>query len=92
MASAALAKKVEFLESKGLNQEEIEEALKRVNESDSSATITPSTSNTTTSTTTNSQHASQPQPQLPIDYYNVAPPVPRDHGRIISSWLQQQWG
>ena len=76
VASAALAKKVEFLESKGLNQEEIEEALKRVNESDSSATITPSTSNTTTSTTTNSQHASQPQPQLPIYYYNVAPPVP----------------
>ena len=64
VASAALAKKVEFLESKGLNQEEIEEALKRVNESDSSATITPSTSNTTTSTTTNSQHASQPQPQI----------------------------
>ncbi|CCG23242.1 Pex14 protein [Candida orthopsilosis Co 90-125] len=72
VASAALTKKVEFLESKGLNQEEIEEALKRVNEpeSSSSSSITPSTSNTTT---TSLQQAPQ---QLPIDYYNVAPPVP----------------
>lgn len=72
VASAALTKKVEFLESKGLNQEEIEEALKRVNEpeSSSSSSITPSTSNTTTTS------LQLPPQQLPIDYYNVAPPVP----------------
>ncbi|KAI5968297.1 PEX14 [Candida margitis] len=75
VASAALTKKVEFLESKGLNQEEIEEALKRVNEpeSSSSTSVTPSSSNTTT---TSHQQSQPQQQQLPIDYYNVAPPVP----------------
>ncbi|KAG5420535.1 PEX14 [Candida metapsilosis] len=76
VASAALTKKVEFLESKGLNQEEIEEALKRVNEPDSSSSsnLTPSASNTTTGS--HQQQQQQPPQQLPIDYYNVAPPVP----------------
>ncbi|KAI5954361.1 PEX14 [Candida jiufengensis] len=71
VASSPLTKKIEFLESKGLNQQEIEEALKRVNEP---STTTASSSSTSTSTPTQSQYSSQPS--LPLDYYNVAPPIP----------------
>ncbi|KAI5962386.1 PEX14 [Candida pseudojiufengensis] len=64
VASSPLTKKIEFLESKGLNQQEIEDALKRANEAES----TPSTP------TYSSQNSSSQQ--LPLDYYNIAPPVP----------------
>lgn len=60
VASSPLTKKVEFLESKGLNQQEIEEALNRAN-----------ASHLTTNTT---GVARAPEPQPPIDYYNMAPP------------------
>ncbi|EMG48510.1 PEX14 Peroxisomal membrane protein PEX14 [Candida maltosa Xu316] len=70
VADSPLTKKVEFLESKGLNQQEIEEALKRANDNDSSTNVsTPST------TRTNSTYQSSPQGP-PIDYYNVPPPLP----------------
>ena len=62
VASSPLTKKVEFLESKGLNQQEIEEALNRANASH------------LTSSTGVSRAPSAPEPQPPIDYYNMAPP------------------
>lgn len=64
VSSSPLNKKIEFLESKGLNEQEIEEALKRANGQNSS----------------NQQQVTHPQQQQPlpsqppIDYYNVAAP------------------
>lgn len=62
VASSPLNKKVEFLESKGLNQQEIEEALNRTN----STQLTPG------QTATSKPVAAEPY--APIDYYNMAPP------------------
>lgn len=62
VVSSPLAKKVEFLESKGLNQVEIEEALKRAN---SDVASIPQTAPASTAPV---------QVQAPIDYYNAAPP------------------
>ncbi|KAK6460012.1 peroxisomal membrane protein PER10 [Scheffersomyces coipomensis] len=73
VSSSPLTKKIEFLESKGLNQTEIEEALKRVNEaSDSSVASSNSTSTIHNQSNNNTSYPSQP----PIDYYNTAPPLP----------------
>ena len=85
VGGSPLTKKVEFLESKGLNQEEIEEALKRANDnstttsssSSSSSVASSNLSNTTSSPSYQSQQQQQQQQvysQPPIDYYNVVPP------------------
>lgn len=63
VASSPLTKKVEFLESKGLNQQEIEEALNRANGN-----------NLNTSLNGASKSTNVAEAQAPIDYYNVAPP------------------
>lgn len=84
VGGSPLTKKVEFLESKGLNQEEIEEALKRANDnstttsSSSSSVASSNLSNTTSSPSYQSQQQQQQQvySQPPIDYYNVVPPPP----------------
>lgn len=69
VANSPLNKKIEFLESKGLNQQEIEEALKRANDSGSSY----GTSSGSSSATALAPVAPGP----PLDYYSaVAPPVP----------------
>ncbi|KAG7662072.1 PEX14 [[Candida] subhashii] len=76
VASSPLTKKVEFLESKGLNQSEIEEALRRANEGTNSQVATTTTASPTATTTTTSV-VSPSQPNLPpIDYYNAPPPPP----------------
>lgn len=69
------------MESKGLNQEEIEEALKRANDnstttsSSSSSVASSNLSNTTSSPSYQSQQQQQQvYSQPPIDYYNVVPP------------------
>ncbi|KAF3989360.1 hypothetical protein FT663_03636 [Candidozyma haemuli var. vulneris] len=73
VASSPLNKKVEFLETKGLNEHEIEEALKRANnDSSSSSSSTPSSSQTLTPS--NSQQ--QGPPPVPYDYYGMAPQPP----------------
>ena len=72
------------MESKGLNQEEIEEALKRANDnstttsssSSSSSVASSNLSNTTSSPSYQSQQQQQVYSQPPIDYYNVVPPPP----------------
>lgn len=81
VGGSPLTKKVEFLESKGLNQEEIEEALKRANDnstttsSSSSSVASSNLSNTTSSPSYQSQQQQQQvYSQPPIDYYNVVPP------------------
>ncbi|RCK62641.1 Peroxisomal membrane protein PER10 [Candida viswanathii] len=67
VASSPLTKKVEFLESKGLNQQEIEEALKRANDSAPQSVGTSQTPS----------YAPPAPPQgPPIDYYNAPPPIP----------------
>lgn len=83
VGGSPLTKKVEFLESKGLNQEEIEEALKRANDnstttsSSSSSVASSNLSNTTSSPSYQSQQQQQQvYSQPPIDYYNVVPPPP----------------
>ena len=73
VALSPLNKKVEFLETKGLNEHEIEEALKRANnDSSSSSSSTPSSSQTLTPS--NSQQ--QGPPPVPYDYYGMAPQPP----------------
>lgn len=84
VGGSPLTKKVEFLESKGLNQEEIEEALKRANDnstttsssSSSSSVASSNLSNTTSSPSYQSQQQQQVYSQPPIDYYNVVPSPP----------------
>lgn len=77
VASAPLNKKIEFLETKGLNEQEIEEALKRANglpsQTSTSSTATTPSSSTASSYGGNNQYA---QPPVPYDYYGVAPPPP----------------
>ena len=69
VSGSPLTKKVEFLESKGLNQQEIEESLRRVNEPVSK-------------TTSSNQSVQSTNPALnnnyapPIDYYNSPPELP----------------
>lgn len=76
VALSPLNKKVEFLETKGLNEHEIEEALKRANNASSSS----STSTTVTPSTSQPQQPQQPQqangPPVPYDYYGMAPQPP----------------
>lgn len=82
VGGSPLTKKVEFLESKGLNQEEIEEALKRANDnstttsssSSSSSVASSNLSNATSSPSYQLQQQQQVYSQPPIDYYNVVPP------------------
>ena len=83
VGGSPLTKKVEFLESKGLNQEEIEEALKRANDnstttSSSSSSSSVASSNLSNTTSSPSYQSQQQQQQVysqpPIDYYNVVPP------------------
>lgn len=85
VGGSPLTKKVEFLESKGLNQEEIEEALKRANDnstttSSSSSSSSVASSNLSNTTSSPSYQSQQQQQQVysqpPIDYYNVVPPPP----------------
>lgn len=64
VASSPLNKKIEFLESKGLNEHEIEEALKRAKDPGSSQKSESSVS-----------YQSAPPP-VPYDYYGMAPPPP----------------
>jgi hypothetical protein len=66
--SAPLAKKVSFLESKGMTSEEIEEAMARANGKSSSTAVT-------TTTTTQPQGAMMVQPQ-PGMHLQHAPPLP----------------
>lgn len=68
VSTSPLNKKIEFLESKGLNQEEIEEALKRAS--------TSTTSSTTPASASQYQPSNYAQPLPPLDYYPLAPGVP----------------
>lgn len=71
-----LTKKVEFLESKGLNQQEIEEALKRVSNPGTSNSGAGSSDTSNSGTTNNTYQSSQQLNRIPpIDYYN-APTIP----------------
>lgn len=71
VGSSPLNKKVEFLEAKGLSQEEIEEALRRANGQSSTEN---NGSNVAPSSSYQPMQANYQQP--PIDYYNVVPQVP----------------
>lgn len=73
VALSPLNKKVEFLETKGLNEREIEEALKRANNDSSTSS---STSSSTTVTPSTSQQQAPPAPPIPYDYYGMAPQPP----------------
>lgn len=73
VSTSPLDKKIEFLQSKGLNQEEIEEAMKRANAPTSGAPVALASPSTLTSPVT-SYHNVQNVP--PLDYYPLAPAVP----------------
>lgn len=78
VASSPLNKKIEFLQSKGLNEQEIEEAMKRAN-SDEPHTQSQQPQQHNPPKTYQSailQHGHTQQPPLPYDYYAVAPQVP----------------
>lgn len=69
VSSSPLNKKIEFLQSKGLNEQEVEEALKRANDTASAPTQL---------LVANQSYAPQQNynTPAPLDYYNVAPQVP----------------
>lgn len=62
VSSSPLNKKIEFLQSKGLNETEIEQALNRAN--------------LTNNQTTSSPPSTVSAPSNPLDYYNLAPQIP----------------
>ncbi|KAJ3099190.1 peroxisomal membrane protein pex14 [Phlyctochytrium planicorne] len=66
---STLAKRIAFLESKGLTAEEIEDAVNRANASDS-------TSKPTTTAATSSTPVPQASPNLPSQQQQVNPPLP----------------
>lgn len=70
--SSPLTKKIEFLESKGLNQAEIEEAMKRANEGQSQSQSHGQSQPSQSSQSSQSNQLSN----APLDYYNVPPQVP----------------
>lgn len=82
VSSSPLNKKIEFLQSKGLNEQEIEEAMKRANNADEQTqaqTQTQTTKNapmTYQSAILSSQGHHMQQSPLPYDYYGMAPQVP----------------
>lgn len=75
VATSPLNKKIEFLLSKGLNEQEIEEAMKRANKEGQNQpeTSAPMTYQSTINALNGQQIV---QPPLPYDYYAVAPQVP----------------
>nr|BAK41865.1 peroxisomal membrane protein Pex14p [Ogataea methanolica] len=81
IGDSPLAKKIEFLESKGLSESEVQEALARAQRGVNQPSVavsssTPSSSSTTTTSTTAPVNNAIP-PQAPIpDYYYNAPPLP----------------
>lgn len=76
VASSPLNKKIEFLQSKGLNEQEIEEAMKRANNPDEQTQTTKSPPMTYQSAILASQGHQIQQAPLPYDYYAMAPQVP----------------
>lgn len=75
VASSPLNKKIEFLQSKGLNEQEIEQALKQANDPNPGASSHTNANNSANSVTqTYSQNSTMPP--APLDYYNVVPQVP----------------
>lgn len=76
VASSPLNKKIEFLQSKGLNEQEIEEAMKRANNPEDQTQSTKSTPMTYQSAILSSQGHHMQQAPLPYDYYAMAPQVP----------------
>ena len=76
VGGSPLTKKVEFLESKGLNQEEIEEALKRANDnstttSSSSSSSSVASSNLSNTTSSPSYQSQQQQQQQQFYFYKM---------------------
>lgn len=74
VASSPLNKKIEFLQSKGLNEQEIEEAMRRANSSEEAPTT--SSPPKTYRAALNGLNQIQTQSSLPYDYYALAPQVP----------------
>ncbi|CAN3373054.1 hypothetical protein DIURU_005322 [Diutina rugosa] len=75
VANAPFTKRVEFLESKGLNNQEIEAALQRYNaEQGQSTQVATQQQTNTTANTQAPMPVAQPAP--PIDYYGAPPQVP----------------
>ncbi|GME85565.1 unnamed protein product [Ambrosiozyma monospora] len=75
IADSSLTKKIQFIESKGLTEAEVEEAIHRAQNGDyttpsSSAILTKQPESSTSTTTT-----TPPKPPVP-DYYYAAPPLP----------------
>lgn len=72
VASSPINKKIEFLQSKGLNEQQIEEALRRANDSGSGSSASNSPQ-VAPSTYSSQQSYNAP---VPLDYYSVPPQVP----------------
>lgn len=67
-----MSKKIEFLQSKGLNEQEIEEAVTRARESRQTTPNTGTTATTYREATGMGSHSNS----APLDYYSVAPQIP----------------
>lgn len=72
VASSPLSKKIEFLQSKGLNEQQIEEALKRANDSSSGSSASASPQVASLLYSPQQNYVAQP----PLDYYSASPQVP----------------
>ncbi|OBA17955.1 hypothetical protein METBIDRAFT_33724 [Metschnikowia bicuspidata var. bicuspidata NRRL YB-4993] len=76
VAASPINKKIEFLQTKGLNEEEIDEAIKRANNSPPNPSSSPQTSSATTYRGAVQEQPHHAQNYAPLDYYSVAPQVP----------------
>ncbi|ORZ03992.1 peroxisomal membrane anchor protein conserved region-domain-containing protein [Syncephalastrum racemosum] len=101
--SAPTAKKIAFLRQKGLSQQEIEEAFKRVgsaplasSSSNSSTTMTTPPSNALTNTTTTNHASLPPIPPRPrsthVIYYQPPPPPVMPAQRVLTLALLMGFG
>lgn len=77
VASAALAKKVEFLESKGLTSEEINEALRQADSASSSSSATDPATQSGHATPSNPSVAPVAIPPRPSYMLQQPPPIPQ---------------
>lgn len=76
VAASPINKKIEFLQSKGLNEEEIDEAIKRANSTTSDSDKSSEKSSATTYRGAVQERQSSIHNSAPLDYYSVAPQLP----------------
>ncbi|QBM88035.1 peroxin-14 [Metschnikowia aff. pulcherrima] len=76
VAASPINKRIEFLQLKGLNEEEIDEAIKRANNPPADPSDQTKTTTATTYRGAILENQQTAQNFAPLDYYSAAPPLP----------------